>query len=162
MGQDWFIQDFYVPIKKTVELLKYSEKKLGIWPIWLCPIKATTTSQNLSPHYNKSNMLMDVGIWGQTEKYLKNPILLNRKFENFIGKISGRKMLYAHQYFTEEEFWNKYDKKWYEKIREKYMADKIFPNVWEKTHVNKRYKMKKWRGVIKILTETLQGKNIHP
>ncbi len=162
MGQDWLVQDFYLPWNKTAGFLEYSAKTVDIWPIWLCPIKPSETLQKLSPHFiDTDDFLIDVGVWGQTEKYLKDPIRINREFEAEIKKMDGRKMLYAHQYYTENEFWQIYDYDWYKKLREKYKASNVFPDVWTKTHVKGRYKMKKWRGSLKILWQTLQGKHIN-
>lgn len=161
MSQDYFIQDFYVPFEKAEKFLEYTEKRLKIFPIWLCPMKPTTTAQKLSPHYIKTDMLVDIGIWGQTDKYLADPIMANKEFEKFAKNNNSRKMLYAHTYYTEDKFWNIYDKEWYDSIRAKYHADKVFPNVWQKVHVSERYSMHKLRGVFKVLGKTLLGKHIN-
>lgn len=161
IGQNYFVQDFYCDFDRSVNFLKYTDKNLGIYPIWLCPIKSTKTSQKLSPHFIKSEMLMDIGIWGQTNNYLENPITINKDFEKFAQKENARKMLYAHAYYEEKEFWDIYDRKWYNQLREKYKADKVFPDVWQKVHVSEKYKVNKWRGILKILKETIQGKHIN-
>lgn len=70
-------------------------------------------------------------------------------------------MLYAHAYYTEEEFWQVYDKGWYEKLREKYYANEIFPTVWQKVHVSGEYKPHFMRGLWQIFRETLQGKHLN-
>lgn len=162
MGQDWLVQDFYLPWNKVIDFLEYSAKAVDIWPIWLCPMKPTQKSQKLSPHFiDTDDALIDIGVWGQTDKYLKDPIGANREFEVQTKKMNGRKMLYAHQYYTESEFWHEYNQDWYKQLREKYKAKNIFPDVWTKTHVKGRYRMRKWRGTIKVLWETLQGKHIN-
>jgi len=161
MAHDYFVQDFYTPFNKTTDLIEYSEKKLGIYPIWLCPIQFVRTSQKLSPHYIKADMLIDVGIWGQTEKYMKNPVGINREFEIYLKKIDARKMLYAHAYYTQEEFWKIFDKKWYEGLRRKYSAEKMFPTIWEKVRTSSSSHPHAWRGLAKFLLETLQGKNLN-
>jgi Delta24-sterol reductase len=160
IGQYYFVQDFYCRFNKTIGLLKYSNKRLSIYPIWLCPIKPARNMQKMSPHYIKDKMLIDIGIWGQTDKYLKDPIKVNKDFEEF-AKNNARKMLYAHAYYEENEFWDIYDKKWYFQLRKNYKADSVFPNIWQKIRVSKKYKINKWKGVLKILKETIRGKNIN-
>lgn len=161
VSQEFFIQDFYCPFDKSLDFLKFSEENLGIFPIWLCPIKAAKNSQKISPSYIKDDILLDIGIWGKTEKYLKNPIGLNKLFENYAKELGARKMLYAHAYYTEDEFWKIYDKEWYDNLRKKYSADKIFPDVWGKTHVEEeKYKTHIIKGSIKMLLETVKGKNL--
>lgn len=162
ISQNYFIQDFYCPLEKTLQFLKKSEKDLSIFPLWLCPIKPTQTLQKLSPSYIPASMLIDIGIWGQSKKYVSNIFDLNKKFEVYAKELSARKMLYAHAYYSEDEFWSIYDKKWYDLLRRKYHAEKIFPSVWKKTHVeNKKYKVHFLRGVIQLMKESYKGKNLN-
>jgi len=162
ISQNYFLQDFYCPVEKTVEFLEEAEEKLDIFPIWLCPMKPTKTPQKLSPSFIDSEILIDVGIWGQSKKYLSDTIGLNKYFEEYAAKNNARKMLYAHAYYLEEDFWNIYDKNWYKKLRIKYFAEKIFPDVWQKTHVSdKKYEVHFWRGVFQIIKESVQGKHLN-
>jgi len=45
------------------------------------------------------------------------------------------KWLYAHAYYTEDEFWSMFDRKWYDNLREKYGATAL-TNVFEKVTVD--------------------------
>ncbi|GAC1432593.1 MAG: FAD-binding oxidoreductase [Ktedonobacteraceae bacterium] len=160
-SQTYFIQDFYCPYDTSEEFIFYSEKELAIYPIWLCPIKPTRENQKLSPHYIQDTMLLDIGIWGQSKKYLANPIGVNHIFEMYAHKTNARKMLYAQTYYTKEEFWTIYDHTWYEELRKKYKAEKTLPELWEKVHVSETYKVQKWTGAMKLLLEMFKGKNIN-
>lgn len=160
ISQNYFIQDFYCPVDRVIDFLKESEKKLSIFPVWLCPIKPAKTAQKLSPNFVDTDMLVDIGIWGQSKKYLADPIGINKEFEDYARGIGARKMLYAHAYYSEDEFWSIYDKAWYQKLRTTYHAEKIFPDVWEKTHVgNRRYEVHFWKGIFQILIENIRGKH---
>lgn len=162
LGQQYFIQDFYCPFEKALEFLTYSEKKLNIFPIWLCPLKPAKNAQKLSPDYIKADMLVDIGIWGQSDLFLKDILGINKEFEAYAKHLGARKMLYAHSFYTEDEFWKIHDKEWYLKLREKYNAQEVFPDIWQKVHVeNKLYSVHFWRGAAKILLETLQGKHLN-
>ncbi|MCX6793261.1 MAG: FAD-binding protein [Candidatus Falkowbacteria bacterium] len=149
VSQNYFVQDIYLPFNKTLNSLKYNEQNEKIYPVWLCPIKATDKEQKLSPHYIKDKLLIDIGIYGQTNKYLLDPIKSNRKLEAFAKRNGGRKMLYAHAYYTENEFWSIYNKDWYNKLRIKYHAQNVFPDVWKKTHVSGHIKGTRWCGFFK-------------
>ena len=77
-------------------------------------------------------MLMNVGVWGPR---LPNPddfLAENRKLESKVRELGGMKWLYAHCHYTREEFWNIYDKEWYDKLRTKYNATYL-PSVYDKT-----------------------------
>ena len=45
------------------------------------------------------------------------------------------KWLYAHAYYTEDEFWNIYDRKWYDALRVKYHATSL-PSVYDKVKID--------------------------
>jgi hypothetical protein len=113
-------------------------------------MKPTNKPEKLSPHYNKTKLMINVGFYGRSKKFAKNYLESNRNAEQMLKKLNGRKMLYAHQYYTEEEFWNIYDKKWYDKLRKKYGADKILSDVYERTHVGEQYKAQPVRGAIQF------------
>ena len=147
--------------QNTLKFLDYTDKQLGIYPIWLCPIKPSINAQKLSPHDIDTQMLIDIGIWGQCEKQFIDPVGINRKFENFAKKIRARKMFYAHSYYPEEEFWAIYDKGWYDSLRKKYHAEKTFPDIWQKVHVSGKYKEYFWRGVLRVFLDTLKGKHLN-
>ena len=162
ISQEYFIQDFYVPFEKTLEFLEYSNDNLGIYPIWLCPMKPTRQAQNLSPHFGTANMLVDVGIYGQSEKYLKDPVGMNLAFEDYAHSMNARKMLYAHAYYSEEDFWNIYDHQWYMELRKKYHAIPGFPEVWDKVHVTPhKFERHLFKGMLKLALESLEGKNLN-
>ncbi len=156
-AQDFFIQDFYVPFSETKRFLEFTKINTGIYPLWLCPIKSTKTPQYLSPHYLQENMLIDVGVWGSIPKN-KDIGEINRMFEKFVHQIGGRKMLYAQAFYTEESFWKIYDQKAYLRLRKKYKATMIFPTVWEKIHVKKRYAVNKYTGVIETIGEVMTNR----
>jgi FAD/FMN-containing dehydrogenase len=161
ISQDYFIQDFYVPADKTSEFIAYCDEKLHIYPLWLCPVKPTRDPQKLSPHYIATNMLIDVGIWGQSEKYLQDRIGLNTEFEAYAETVGARKMLYAHAYYSKEAFWRIYDHEWYAALRSKYHAEPGFPEIWDKVHVIPHsFQHHMIRGGLQMVLETFEGKHL--
>ncbi len=162
ISQEYFIQDFYVPFEKASQFLSYSDEKLGVYPIWLCPMKPTKNAQKLSPHFSTANVLLDIGIYGQSDKYLKDPVGMNLAFEEHAQSIGARKMLYAHAYYSLEDFWKIYEHTWYVELRKKYHAIPGFPEIWDKVHVTPhKFDPHLFRGMLKLLLETLEGKNLN-
>ena len=105
----------------------------------------------LSPGYIKTDLLIDVGVWGKVHGNYENLLKLNRDLEKELYKSNGRKVLYAHQYYTKEEFWKIYDKQWYDRLRKKYFAEAVFPDVYEKTFVSKKYTYSLIKGIFDVL-----------
>ncbi len=158
LSQSFFIQDFYLPIETASEFINYTIDKMEIFPIWLCPMKPTLKPEKLSPHYNKAKLMINVGFYGRSEKFAQDYYASNRNAEKMLNKLHGRKMLYAHQYYPKDEFWEIYDKKWYNKLRKKYHADKILSDVYERTHVSEKYEAQPIRGAIKFYIKKIFGK----
>ncbi|MCF7872467.1 FAD-binding protein [Candidatus Woesearchaeota archaeon] len=159
LSQMFFIQDFYTPLNKTADFIKYTKERVNVFPIWLCPVKPTKKLQKLSPHYSKAKFLINVGFYGRSKKFAENYLKSNRDIEKFANSINARKMLYAHAYYPKEEFWKLYDLRWYKKLRKKYGAEKCLLDVFERTHVKEKYKPTIILGAIKFYWQLLtQGK----
>jgi Delta24-sterol reductase len=59
----------------------------------------------------------------------------NRTFEKKVHELGGQKWLYAHAYYSEEEFDEIYNRKEYNVLREKYHATYL-PTVYNKVKVD--------------------------
>ncbi|KAK5004652.1 hypothetical protein LTR60_006494, partial [Cryomyces antarcticus] len=59
----------------------------------------------------------------------------NRMLEDKVQELDGMKWLYAHAYYTEDEFWSIYDRQWYDALRAKYNATWL-PSVYDKVKVD--------------------------
>lgn len=64
------------------------------------------------------------------DKFVK----LNCEIEAKIRELGGIKCLYAHVYYPEHEFWEIYDREWYDSLRAKYYAESL-PSVYEKVAI---------------------------
>ncbi|EXJ73529.1 uncharacterized protein A1O5_03290 [Cladophialophora psammophila CBS 110553] len=77
------------------------------------------------------NALLNIGVWGETPPNTLH-VTINRLIEAKLKSLGGMKWLYAQAFYTEDEFWSIYDKKWYDGLRKKYQADGYIPSVYEK------------------------------
>ena len=131
------IQDYGVPYDSADEFIKWIDEKTGIWPLWLCPVKSAPLGERSFSQGNniKDDILLDVGIWDMGPSDAHAFIQLNRDFEAKVTELGGMKCLYAHAYYTEQEFWDIYDEKKYMELRKKYHAESL-PSVYEKVRVD--------------------------
>lgn len=129
----YIIQDIITRKEDTQELLEWSDENLDIYPLWLLPLKPEENSE-LAPSYLDTDLAINVGIWGrpQTEE---DPEKLKEELEQKQMELGARKTLYAQQFYSEDEFWQIYDREQYRQMREKYGAKEAFPSVYEVTHV---------------------------
>ena len=78
--------------------------------------------------------LLNIGLWGFGPAESTEFVAKNRDLEHKLNDLGGMKWLYAHTYYPEDEFWKRFDRKWYEGLREKYAATGL-PSVWHKVRV---------------------------
>jgi delta24-sterol reductase len=131
------IQDYGVPYGSAAEFIQWTDERTGIWPLWLCPVKSAPRDERSFSQGNNINeeILLDVGIWDVGPRDRQAFIKLNREFEAKVTELGGMKCLYAHSYYTEQEFWDIYDEEKYVALRSKYHAQSL-PSVYDKVKVD--------------------------
>lgn len=139
--EQWFadrfvIQDFYLPEKAIAPFVQQVLEQTSITPIWLCPIKPTSTPQVFSPHYvqtpqGTSSLLFDVGIYGFPCSH-SSAKEITKHFEEETTKKAGRKMLYGHSYYSYEKFWELYPLEIYQELRTRFHAGGVWKELHEK------------------------------
>jgi hypothetical protein len=129
------IQDFCIPESKAIHFCKEILHDPAIFPIWLCPIKGTRDPQIFSPHLLTKNQrdsyVINFGIYG-IPSYAKPIRQITKKLEQRAYADGGRKALYSHSYYTEEEFWQIYSRSSYEDLRHKTQANGIWHEITDK------------------------------
>jgi delta24-sterol reductase len=138
----YIIQDVAVPYARAEELLQYLDESFGHYPLWICPLKSTVdwddpARSKLSKKTNIAmpDFMLNFGVWGPGPKRRIDFALWNRKLERKLYELGGQKWLYAHAYYTKEEFDKIYDQNMYNALREKYHATHL-PSVYDKVKVD--------------------------
>ena len=147
-SQRYLIQDIGVPKESSVKLLYYVANVLNIFPIWFIPLKSAK-QEKLSLNYIPTDLVISIGIWADINQNYSRFVEINRALEKTINDLKGRKWLYAHQYYSRDEFWRIYDYPWYNALRNKYSAGEVFPDMYEKTNVSGKYKSSLFRAIWK-------------
>src|SRR6185369_7285786 len=110
----------------ALSFLKFVNNDIGCFPLWICPLRPDTVAP-LSPAHLSTDMVINVGVWGELPSRKRDYALLyqlNRTIENITAELGGRKILYAHAYYPKSEFWNIYPERWYTELRERYQASR--------------------------------------
>lgn len=138
----YIIQDVAIPYPAAVDFTKYLHKSFGYYPLWLCPLHQSGQSSK-SPYgllaekriADAPEMLLNFGIWGPGPSGRREFIAANRDLENKVRDLGGTKWLYAHAYYSENEFWDIYDRKEHDALRAKYDATYL-PTIYDKIKVD--------------------------
>lgn len=138
LSSQTIIQDLAVPYESAEAFVKWTDERTGLWPLWLCPVKPSPQDErsfSMGELISSEKTLLDIGIWGMGPKDTRQFIKLNRDFEAKVAELGGLKCLYAHSYYTEDEFWRIYDEKKYSDLRRRYHADSL-PSIYDKVKVD--------------------------
>ncbi|OJD16816.1 hypothetical protein AJ78_03059 [Emergomyces pasteurianus Ep9510] len=159
------------------EFVEFVQRENGVgngvgdcFPLWLCPLRlqrrereasgsmhpkwripksssSASSSRAAAATPRPDEMLLNVGLWCPGPTTRDTFIKVNRAIEQKVNALRGTKWLYAHTYYTEEEFWDIYDRPWYDGLREKYGANYL-PDVYEKVRVRDEREEKRGAGVL--------------
>ncbi|KAJ9151340.1 Delta(24)-sterol reductase [Pleurostoma richardsiae] len=154
------VQDLALPFATAERLVDYTARELGIWPLWLCPLRRrappTFHPHTTTPAWAKQQqqqqqegaagegegegeedeMMLNIGVWGWGPADRAEFVAKNRALEAKVRELGGMKWLYAHTYYGEDEFWDVYGGRgWYDALREKYRAATL-PSVYDKVKVD--------------------------
>ncbi|KAI1071377.1 hypothetical protein LB507_011685 [Fusarium sp. FIESC RH6] len=137
----YMVQDVGVPYSDALEFQNWLDNRFGIYPLWVCPLRVQRdepdSNHGLHADFGKPGVVdyLNFGIWGPLKGNRRDAIEHNRALERKVGRYGGKKWLYAHAYYTEDEFWSQYDKESYDELRRKYGASSL-PSVYEKVKVD--------------------------
>lgn len=134
------IQDLALPFSTAEQFIDYTNKTLAIYPLWLCPLRQSQLptmhpyTDEVEADGQSRKPMLNIGLWGFGPPQPDDFMQANRDLERKLHELGGMKWLYAQTYYTEDEFWQMYDRKWYDALREKYNATSL-PSVYEKVRV---------------------------
>jgi len=90
----------------------------------------------LKPPSGKTEMFVDVGVYGVPKNPDYETVKSTKKVEAFVRSVSGFQMMYADSYMTREEFREMFDHSLYDQMRKRLGCKGNFPEIYDK--VNKK------------------------
>lgn len=141
LANEYIVQDIGFPYESVPAFVEYLDRDFGLYPLWLCPLKMRepiSLSPRLAPYKNlncRDGKILNIGIWGPGPRDRADFVNANRRIEAKTKELGGLKCLYAHSYYTEEEFWSIYDKTKHDQLRNKYHAA-LIPSIFQKATTN--------------------------
>lgn len=150
-SQNFIIQDLALPATNAPRFLDFVNRTFQIYPLWLCPLTVDTSSP-LQVSHLRAKEIINIGVWGPFNGTHQEFIRANRLLEQTVHKLGGRKWLYAHTYYSPEEFWEIYDESWYARLRAAYHAQSL-PSIYEKVRASDAPRaISRKRGLWKAMT----------
>jgi delta24-sterol reductase len=139
----YIIHDIAVPTDNAKRFVEYIDNALQIYPLWLCPLRrdgrksmghpkpytGAVDSKGAGSTYDGD--YINLGIWGPYQSSEVEYVRANREIEAKMRELGGLKWLYSRVFYTEDEWWEVYDKSAYEALRQKFNATSL-PSIWDK------------------------------
>jgi len=116
------IQDVEIPVGRAAEFLEFFRDEIGIKPVWICPLKQRRADLEWDLYaLDPSTMYVNFGFWSSVVLSPgEDPTKRNRRIEQVVGELGGRKSLYSTSYFEPEEFWRTYNGDRYHVLKKEY------------------------------------------
>ena len=127
------IQDIEVHVDRLAEFLDFFDKRVGIRPVWLCPVQLRSSAPWPLYPLEPETLYVNVGFWataplgpGQRDGDY------NRLIEREVTELGGHKSLYSTAFYTQEEFWKLYNGEAYRTLKREYDPDGRLPDLYAK------------------------------
>lgn len=130
------VQDIEVPIDQLPEFMHFFHREVGIEPIWVCPLRQRDGDARWPLYeFDADRTYVNVGFWSSVP--LPDGIdpsdgWMNRRIEEKVTELDGRKSLYSTAYYDEDAFWSIYGGETYRELKDRYDPERRFRGLFEK------------------------------
>jgi FAD/FMN-containing dehydrogenase len=127
------IQDVEIPVGRGAEFLRFFSANVGMSPVWMCPLRLR--GERAWPLYplRPGEVYVNFGFWGtvplpedRADGYY------NRLVEDEVANLDGHKSLYSTSFYTEEEFYRRYNGDAYQALKRAYDGQGRLLSLYEK------------------------------
>lgn len=130
------VQDVEVPITQLPAFLEFFHREVGIEPIWICPLRQRDPAQRWPLYeFDPAETYVNVGFWSTVALNPgENPETgrINRRIEDIVTQLDGRKSLYSTAFYSKDEFWSIYGGNEYGRVKKAYDPDDRLRGLYEK------------------------------
>ena len=135
-AREQVVQDIEVPAAQLPEFLDFFHREVGIEPIWVCPLKQRDPEARWPLYeFDPDVLYVNVGFWSTVplpEGVDPEEGRVNRRIEEVVAELDGRKSLYSTAFYERDEFWATYGGADYERLKKEYDPNQRLLGLYEK------------------------------
>ena len=135
-AREQVVQDIEVPADRLPEFLDFFHDEVGIEPIWICPLKQRDATARWPLYeFDPETLYVNVGFWSTVplpEGVDPAEGRVNRRIEEVVANLDGRKSLYSTAFYERDEFWSTYGGTDYQELKSKYDPNQRLLGLYEK------------------------------
>ena len=130
------VQDIEVPVDRVAEFLDFFHREVGIEPIWVCPLKQRDPQARWPLYeFDPEVLYVNVGFWSTVplpDGVDPDEGRVNRRIEQVVTDLDGRKSLYSTAFYDRETFWSIYGGTEYSRLKSLYDPERRLRGLYEK------------------------------
>ena len=111
---------------------RFLHQKIGIKPVWVCPVRAYDASVSYSLYaMDPDKLYVNFGFW-DVVKTDHEEGYFNKAIEAKVRELAGRKSLYSSSYYSKEDFGRLYNERVYRQLKMRYDSTGKLKDLYEK------------------------------
>ena len=118
------VQDIEVPVDRLPEFLDFFHREVGIEPVWVCPLQQRDPAARWPLYeFDPKVLYVNVGFWSTValpDGVEPDDGTVNRRIEEVVTALDGRKSLYSTAFYDRETFWSIYGGDDYRRLKSIY------------------------------------------
>lgn len=130
------VQDIEVPVDRLAEFLDFFHDEVGIEPVWVCPLQQRDPAARWPLYeFDPDVLYVNVGFWSTVplpDGVEPGEGRVNRRIEQVVTELDGRKSLYSTAFYDEPTFWSIYGGDEYARLKEHYDPQGRLRGLYEK------------------------------
>jgi FAD/FMN-containing dehydrogenase len=130
------VQDIEVPVDRLGEFLEFFHREVGIEPIWVCPLRQRDRSARWPLYeFDPDVLYVNVGFWSTVplpDGVEPDAGSVNRRIEQVVTDLDGRKSLYSTAFYDRETFRSIYGGVEYDRLKTLYDSSGRLRGMYEK------------------------------
>ncbi|MDO8308613.1 MAG: FAD-binding oxidoreductase [Actinomycetota bacterium] len=130
------VQDVEVPVGRLAEFLDFFHREVGIEPVWVCPLRQRDPAARWPLYeFDPEVLYVNVGFWSTVplpDGAQPDEGTVNRRIEQVVTALDGRKSLYSTAFYGRDEFWTIYGGEEYHRLKSLYDPERRLRDLYEK------------------------------
>lgn len=135
-AREQVVQDIEVPADRLPEFLDFFHREVGIEPIWICPLQQRDPNARWPLYeFDARTLYVNVGFWSTVplpDGADPDEGRVNRRIEEVVSELDGRKSLYSTAFYDRDTFWSIYGGNEYERLKKEYDPNGRLLGLYEK------------------------------
>jgi len=128
------VQDVEVPIERAADFFDFFVTEIPIAPFWVCPLRQRDPGARWDLYtLDPEKTYVNFGFWSTVPLQDGQPDgTHNRRIEQVVEELGGRKSLYSTSYYDRDEFWRLYNGPAYGALKQAYDGEGRLLDLYEK------------------------------